>query len=932
MQAAGDSRRTFFSQHTSDLDAIIGRLKNPPARGLNIPEGVPSNSLVVSDEDSGAASPRRGTLRASLVVGLLSLLVYTANFRSISGGDTYPARYLPFAIWHWHTVFLDPIVELAAQGRIPVRPRGQPRAAIDSNPAYWIVQLRGGHAVSLYPLVVPMLVSPLYLPAVTYLHATGWDPKQLDRIARIMEKVSASLVAAASVALFYLLLRRRAGPRSALLLTFAYAFGTTTWVISGQALWQHGVGELLVVSALLLLTGTCTPGRVVAAGLVLGLITCNRPPDIIIAAALGAYGLWWARRWAPLLVTAAMLPAVPLLVYNLGYVGHLAGAYGLVGDRQYFGHDVPSGLAGLLFSPTKGLLVFSPFLMFVPFCVPTLLRDDETRGLAIAALVAVVLQLLVYAKADWRQGISWGPRWLTDLVPMLVWILMPVMAMRSKAARAVFVVAVAIAVGIETVGAFYYTGASDVVIHDIPDGPNQMQEAWAVRNAPFIAEPRHVRPPFELTTHVQGFLDVMTTGDGAGSRAIDVAGWALADRRMPWEVIGLLDGRPVASTRVFFPRPDVTKALGVDDQSAWHLTLPADGLSPGEHLVAVMVRAHQGGDIRLLAERRFDEKPDLAPRARRAAEILASRQQQPGYWLTSYTDRPIFEGPHVELNTYLPSVIVDVLDPVANAAGVQSSVERARRFLTAQIEADGLVRYHGRPDAPTIGTLGCAITPDADDTALVWRIAPAVRTELRTGALKTLAAYRTADGLYRTWLAPKDRYQCLDPGADPDPADIAIQMHVFQLLSKVDPPAANALCGALTRAVDDDRIWVYYKAAPLIPILRQADLRASGCPLRLPESRQRTTVPGQELWLSAARMLDRLQEGGGARPAASDVLGWLQTIAEDDFAYVRRSPPFLYHNDDTATVPRFYWSEEFGYALWLRLYVELGRQASSGAR
>ena len=46
----------------------------------------------------------------------------------------------------------------------------------------------------------------------------------------------------------------------------------------------------------------------------------------------------------------------------------------------------------------------------------------------------------------------------------------------------------------------------------------------------------------------------------------------------------------------------------------------------------------------------------------------------------------------------------------------------------------------------------------------------------------------------------------------------------------------------------------------------------------------------------------------------------LEALAADDFAAVRRSPPLLYHNDFTASVPRFYWSEDFGYALWLRLY------------
>ena len=29
---------------------------------------------------------------------------------------------------------------------------------------------------------------------------------------------------------------------------------------------------------------------------------------------------------------------------------------------------------------------------------------------------------------------------------------------------------------------------------------------------------------------------------------------------------------------------------------------------------------------------------------------------------------------------------------------------------------------------------------------------------------------------------------------------------------------------------------------------------------------------------------------------------------------------FFYHNDTSATVSRFYWSQDFGYALWLRLY------------
>ena len=322
---------------------------------------TPTEPGVGGPKSDPSARPRRD-LRICLLLGLLCLLVYNANLRSINAGDTYPARYLPFAIWRYHTVLLDPILTITAQGWKIARTQGRTKSA------YWIVRVRGGHAVSLYPVVTPLLIAPLYLPAVVYLYAKGWDQPRLDRTARIMEKLSASILAAMSAALLYLLLRRRAGPASALLLTLAYAFGTTTWVISSQALWQHGLAELLIVAALLLLTGPCTTRRALAVGLLCGLIACNRPPDSILAAALGIYGLWWAKRLAAPMLAAAAVPVGLILVYNLGVVGNVAGAYGLVGKATFFEHDLFAGLAGLLFSPTRGLFVFSPFLLFLPCC------------------------------------------------------------------------------------------------------------------------------------------------------------------------------------------------------------------------------------------------------------------------------------------------------------------------------------------------------------------------------------------------------------------------------------------------------------------------------------------------------------------------------------------------------------------------------------
>ncbi len=920
---------------------------------------------------------RHRDLRTSLLLGIVCLLVYNANLRSISSGDTYPARYLPFGIWGYRSLLLDPIANVTAQGR-PISTR-TPHIPSD---AYWIVLGRGGHPISLYPVVLPVLVSPLYLPAIGYLDAQGWTELRLDRAARVMEKLTASLLAAASTALLYLLLRRRAQPRDALLLAVAFAFGTTTWVISSQALWQHGLAELLVVGALLLLTGPYTPSRALAAGLVCGLIAANRPPDAILAAALGLYGLWWAwlrarprdrivppppaaapavacsgtpgqsaTGWPPasgsvgllLLAAGAALPLGLALAYNLAVAGSVAGGYGLSGKATFFQHPLLAGIAGQLFSPTRGVFIFSPFLLFVPLRLLDVMgvSGARARGLTLALGIAVAAQVLLYAKTDWRMGFCWGPRWLTDLLPLLLWMLPPVVAALGAAGRIVFVLACCAAIAIQAIGAFWYTGTSDQAIFAIAAGPGKMKAAWDLRNTPFIAELRHARAPGDLALDVRGQLDSVS----AGGREVDavtpgqeilVAGWALAGDRAPWRVVVLLDGAPAGATWSFLGRPDVTSTLHDASPSGWRITIGTGTLAPGEHLLSAAAQTSENGEVHVLGRRRIlvraaasrgpGRSDDLAGAARRAAALLAQRQQPAGYWLTAYTGAPRFTAPRREMNTFLTSMIVDLLAPVATAGGLGEDLERARRHLAGQIEASGLVRYHGLPDAPTIPALGCAITPDADDTALVWRIAAGggerARSPAALAALAVLDRYRTRDGLYRTWLAPRDRYQCIDPGRDPNPADVGIQMHVLLLLAQVDPPAARALCGALGRAVAEDRVWVYYQAAPLVPMLRQADLRQAGCPLRLPASRLRTCVPGQEVWLAAAGQLQRFLDPGHPAPAAAATLAMLQTLAADDFSAVRRSPPLLYHNDLTASTPRFYWSEDFGYALWLRLYFE----------
>ncbi|MEJ5030454.1 hypothetical protein [Comamonas sp. MYb69] len=980
--------------------------------------------------------------------------------RSIGAGDNYPARYLPLSLWKNASLDLNPVADLVAQGRrLPSKPG-------EIGEAGWVVRGTQGHLVSLYPIVTPLLVAPLYLPAALYLSHRDWAPAHVDSVARIMEKLVAALVASASVMLMYLLLLRQCSDRLALGLALAYAFGTSTWVISSQALWMHGVAQLLVTCALWIATSErCTPRRAWAYGLVCGLIACNRQPDTWLALGFAAYALVWARGHYRLFLAGALPPALLTLAYNLWWVGSYMGGYYVYvvnhsTDASWLG--LPEGVLALLFSPVYGLLVFSPFLLLLPLRGLAIWRESRWPLLAMVLVVAVVLQILFYAAAHWIQGISWGSRFLTDMLPILVWLLPPALLGLSGWGRRAFTLAVAAAVVAEAIGAFGYTGQAHAAYIERQGASTvaesfaaQKRAAWQLQNSPFLGRPKWVHDlgwllqggveqvrlsnddqvvvegwalagghtPYDLhllvdgqawpaatsqfvppkgqdtepgrapasrwlLTFPRGSLAVGEHAFSALVRAsadtqprvlptavhslsatpqavvmlpgthgsidtarviagdvVDVAGWALVDAQTPAQVEVLLDsGQVQASSSAFFTRPDVVQSLGTLNAAGWRLSFPVGALAAGKHRLRALVTPVSGAPTYLAASAEFEvtrpapvappKGSPLSEAARYAAQMLAYRQQEGGYWLTEHTQAAVFSQPAPELNIFANAQVIDILAPVAAAAAMQPMLERTRYFLQQQIESTGLVRYHGNPALPTHGSLGCKITPDADDTALVWRLAPLDDSALQDKALATLRQFRRSDGLYQTWLARREDYECIDPGKDPNPVDIGIQINVLRWLYQVQSPAAQALCQALQQRAGDVGLWVYYRRAPAVVRWSRDGLQRSGCPLPLPEASLRTSVPGQQRWLELIDRIHRQSPAQRSQPSpaqrAADTQ-LLASLAADGFAALRQDPVLFYHNDLTATVSRYYWSQEMAYALWLRLYYEILGQAQTGA-
>src|SRR4029077_10429811 len=84
-----------------------------------------------------------------------------------------------------------------------------------------------------------------------------------------------------------------------------------------------------IALSLLLVVAPASPMRTALLGAVCVFMAANRPPDAVIAGAIVLFIVWSRRRSALWLLAGAVVPLAALLYYNLAFIGHLAGGYGL---------------------------------------------------------------------------------------------------------------------------------------------------------------------------------------------------------------------------------------------------------------------------------------------------------------------------------------------------------------------------------------------------------------------------------------------------------------------------------------------------------------------------------------------------------------------------------------------------------------------------
>lgn len=330
--------------------------------------------------------------------GLVVFGAFLGNGHYIGSNDIAATRLVPFVLGREARLSFENSPNVSLN-----------RAALP----YWFVPA-ADHIVSRYPVATGVLAVPAYLPAL----AGSYDPKH-ERVHEL-ERIAAALLALTSVLIVAAIARRLFGEDrdlEALAIASVYAFGTNVATVLSKALWQHTGGAFgfgLALAGLFLALRARSQWLLIGLGLgiaVAARMTNGAPAAFVWLAAAVALG----PRVALLSAAVALLPIAAQLGYSAHYFGSITGTgYG----REAIDGWTGSGWLGLIASPGRGLLLYSPCLAFAAVA---LFRERERidRAVSLLLLAAVAALLLLMGRWwCWWGGGSPGERMLSDAAPL----------------------------------------------------------------------------------------------------------------------------------------------------------------------------------------------------------------------------------------------------------------------------------------------------------------------------------------------------------------------------------------------------------------------------------------------------------------------------------------------------------------------------------
>ena len=449
-----------------------------------------SRSAAVSVQPPTVSARRAGATRVALLLFVLLVAIYHVDGSLTHVNDMVPNLSLPISLLNegnltftpeeFPKMFLWELRESGAKWPVVVANwndpiRGVPardlfaagKIGFVSHRYYVVASSREGEYMSRYGLGTLLTT----LPAFSILHLVLGDLREHVATTLVTGKLVAACSVAGSAAFVFLIAGLYLDRGKAILVAITYALGTCVWSTSSQGLWQHGPTELyLAMSCYFLLRAPDGRRYAAVCGLATMLAIACRPTSAALGLVAAVVLARRDRRAFLGFIASGAIIGLPLLVYGYTYSGSPLGleqameadkyAFWKTGIGSAWQFNIATNALGLLVSPSRGLLVFSPVLGFALAGIVPIWRKAryaELRPMSVALLLTALVQ---FSWFDWWGGWSYGYRPLVDTTVYLSILLIPAMGWLSgsRPLWALYHLMLAWSISVQLLGALAATG------------------------------------------------------------------------------------------------------------------------------------------------------------------------------------------------------------------------------------------------------------------------------------------------------------------------------------------------------------------------------------------------------------------------------------------------------------------------------------------
>jgi len=209
------------------------------------------------------------------------------------------------------------------------------------------------------------------------------------------------------------------------LIALAASFATQIWSTASRSMQAHAWGVLLLALSLyFILRAELKQGKLrpILLATIFAAAFFVRPTSVAYVVPLALFVLIRYRQHVIWLIGTALFWLAFFFIYSQHYFHHYLPFYYRFGSALKL-KTLAIGFPAQLISPSRGLLVYVPLVLFVGYLLVAYRHNLRLWRVAVAALVSIAFQILIVSSWwTWWAGAggTYGARLTTEVVPLFV--------------------------------------------------------------------------------------------------------------------------------------------------------------------------------------------------------------------------------------------------------------------------------------------------------------------------------------------------------------------------------------------------------------------------------------------------------------------------------------------------------------------------------